>query len=152
MKRELTGRHVFFITVGAFAVIVAVNIALAWAAVATFPGLEVRNGYVASQSFEAERQAQGRLGWTAETRLEDGLLRVVFTGPDGRPAEVDTVEGVFGRATSSADDQTPDFARVRAATFEARVAASRGQWVLQLRAVAEDGTPFRQRVSIAVRE
>lgn len=152
MQRELTGRHVAFITVGAFAVIVAVNIALAWAAVATFPGIEVRNGYVASQSFEAERVAQERLGWNAETRLEDGVLRVAFAGRKGRPAEVESVEGIFGRATSATDDQVPTFVRVRQATFEAPVEVTRGQWVLQLRAVAADGTPFRQRVSIAVRE
>ncbi len=152
MQRELTGRHVFFITVGAFAVIVAVNIALAWAAVATFPGIEVRNGYVASQSFEAERQAQERLGWRAETWFEDGVLRVRFTGPDGRPAEVEAVEGILGRATSTVDDQAPVFVRVRQATFEAPVEVTRGQWVLQLSALAADGTPFRQRVSIAVRE
>jgi nitrogen fixation protein FixH len=153
MTRELTGRDVFLITAGAFAVIIGVNVALAWQAVATFPGIEVRNGYVASQSFESERRAQERLGWTVETRLGDGgVLSVAFTGPDGRPADVAAVEGVFGRATEAADDQTPAFERVAAATFEAPVAAARGNWVLQLRATAADGTAFRKRISVTVRE
>lgn len=151
MTRELTGRHVFLITAAAFAVIIVVNLVLAWQAVATFPGIEVRNGYVASQSFEAERRAQQALGWTAETRLADGILRVTFTGADGRPARVSQVEGLLGRATSTADDQTPDFVFVGAGRFEAPVVVSRGQWVLHLSALAEDGTAFRQRVSLAVR-
>ena len=50
----LTGRKVFFITAGAFAVIIGVNVTMAVLAVGTFPGLEVKNSYVASQSFDAK--------------------------------------------------------------------------------------------------
>lgn len=152
MQRELTGRHVLLIALAFFGVIIAVNGVMAWQAVATFPGIEVRNGYVASQSFEAERQAQVRLGWSAETRLDDGLLRVAFTDAGGKPVDVAAVEGVFGRATEAAEDQTPAFARVGQSAFEAPVDAGRGQWVLQLRATAGDGTLFRQRVQISVAE
>jgi nitrogen fixation protein FixH len=151
MSRELTGRHVFLITAGAFAVIIGVNLVLAWQAVATFPGIEVRNGYVASQRFEADRRAQQALGWTAETRMEDGVLSVTFTGADGNPATVAQVEGLLGRATTTTDDQTPGFVYVGAGRFEAPVDVARGQWVLHLSALAEDGTAFRQRVSLSVR-
>ncbi|MCX7645384.1 MAG: FixH family protein [Rhodobacteraceae bacterium] len=152
MQRELTGRHVFLITAGAFAVIIGANLVLAWQAVATFPGIEVRNGYVASQRFEADRRAQEALGWTAETRLAGGVLSVRFTGPDGGPAPVASVEGLLGRATSAADDRVPAFVRTGPATFEAPAALPRGQWVLHLSAKATDGTAFRQRVQVTVRE
>ena len=46
--KELTGRKVLAITVGFFAVIIAVNLFMAFKAVGTFPGLEVKNSYVAS--------------------------------------------------------------------------------------------------------
>lgn len=151
MTRELTGRHVFLITAGAFAVIIAVNLVMAWKAVATFPGIEVRNGYVASQRFQADRAAQLALGWTAETRLDGDVLRVRFTGRDGAPARVASVEGLLGRATTTTDDQEAAFVETAPATFEAPVAVSRGQWVLHLSATAADGTAFRQRVSISVR-
>ncbi|MDZ4134978.1 MAG: FixH family protein, partial [Paracoccaceae bacterium] len=42
---ELTGRKVLVITVSAFAVIIGVNLLLAYKAVSTFPGLEVKNSY-----------------------------------------------------------------------------------------------------------
>ena len=60
MTREfkLTGWHVLAIFVGAFGVIIGVNVALAWNAVATFPGLEVDNSYIASQTFDDRREAQ----------------------------------------------------------------------------------------------
>ena len=62
--RELTGRHVLVITVSAFAVIIGVNLTLAYQAVATFPGLEVQNSYVAGQGFNDRKAAQEALGWT----------------------------------------------------------------------------------------
>ena len=55
---ELKGRHVLGIAVGAFGVIIAVNLVMAYQAISTFPGLEVANGYVASQTFDADRKAQ----------------------------------------------------------------------------------------------
>lgn len=61
---EITGRQVFGFTVGAFAIIIAVNVYMAYSAVSTFPGVEVPNSYVASQNFEAARDAQDALGWT----------------------------------------------------------------------------------------
>ena len=68
MARELTGAKVFAITAGAFGVIIAVNVVLAVKAVQTFPGLEVANSYVASQSFDAERTAQQKLGLALDYR------------------------------------------------------------------------------------
>ena len=61
---EITGKHVLAITVSAFAVIIGVNVVMAWKAISTFPGLEVKNSYVASQTFDADRAAQQALGWT----------------------------------------------------------------------------------------
>jgi len=61
-ERKLTGRHVLLIFVAAFGVIISVNLVLAYSAVNTFPGLEVRNSYVASQTFNDRKAAQEALG------------------------------------------------------------------------------------------
>jgi hypothetical protein len=45
-------------------VIISVNLLLAFKAVSTFPGLEVKNSYVASQGFNDRKAAQEALGWT----------------------------------------------------------------------------------------
>lgn len=150
MERKLTGRDVLFITVSAFGVIIAVNVTMAFKAISTFPGLEVKSSYVASQSFDADRRAQKALGWSFVHGYEDGRLRLAFMTADGKPAEVSEVKALVGRATQSADDMTPVFSRVGAA-FEAPLTLGPGRWMVLMDAVAADGTRFHKRFDIAVR-
>lgn len=145
--RELTGRHVFLITAGAFAIIIGVNITMAVMAVGTFPGLEVRNSYVASQSFDRDRAAQDALGWDVSAAIADGTLRLTILGPDGAPLRPDALTATLGRATHVADDFAPEF------TFDGRdhvapVALDGGYWNLRLVATAADGTTFRRRLEL----
>ncbi len=147
--RELTGRHVFLIIGGGFGIIIAVNIALAVAAVRTFPGLEVGNSYVASQVFDAEREAQERLGWDSALAYEDGRLTLAFTGADG-PVRPEIVSAVIGRTTHVADDAAPDFAWTGRA-YAADLDLAPGIWAMRFVARAEDGTPYRRRLEIRVR-
>jgi nitrogen fixation protein FixH len=145
----ITGRKVFLGFAGAFGVIIAVNVTLAVKAVSTFPGLEVKNSYVASQSFDADRKAQERLGWTVTAAVAQGELTLAITGPDGRPAAPALIEAVVGRATERADDRTPALA-FDGTAWRAPVALDAGYWNLWLTAEAADGTAFRQRLSLYV--
>ncbi|WP_226782110.1 FixH family protein [Oceaniglobus trochenteri] len=149
MTRELTGRHVLFIIGGGFAVIVAVNLTLAFQAVATFPGLEVQNSYVASQSFDADRASQEALGWDVSAVLDrQGSLFLTFD-KDGSPVQPEIVSATLGRATSVAQDQTPAF-HFDGRSFVSHVELGRGNWNLRLVARAEDGTEFKQRIVVKV--
>lgn len=148
--REITGRQVAAFTVAAFAVIVAVNLVLAWQAVRTFPGLEVRNSYVASQGWDAARRAQAALGWHLAHDLRDGALVLRFTDAAGDPAPVADLRVLVGRTTTARDDVVPVFQRVGGA-FVAPLALAPGRWMLRVEATAEDGTPFRQRLVLTVR-
>lgn len=147
--KPLTGRKVFAIFVTAFGVIIAVNLVLAFSAVRTFPGLEVKNSYVASQRFDADRAAQEALGWTAAARIEGGLLRLDITDADGLPAPIDGLEAVLGRATHVQDDRVPAFARP-SGSFVAPVDLAPGNWNLRIAATAANGTVFRQRIVLRV--
>lgn len=146
---ELKGRHVLAICVGAFSVIIGVNVVMAVQAVRTFPGLEVANGYVASQSFDADRKAQQALGWTVTPSYRDGKLVLAVTDAEGLPAAVRTLDVLVGRATEAKDDVTPVLARV-AGVWEADLALARGKWMLKVEAEAPDGTKFRQRLELFV--
>ena len=146
---ELTGRHVLAITVGAFGIIIAVNVVMAVQAVRTFPGLEVANGYIASQTFDAERKAQQALGWTAVPEYREGRLTLRLTDAEGLPAVVRSLDVLVGRTTASNDDQRPVLTRV-AGVWEADLALARGKWMLKVEAVAADGTLFRQRLELFV--
>lgn len=145
--REITGRQVFAVTAAAFAVIIGVNAVLAWKAIATFPGLEVRNSYVASQSFDADRAAQEALGWNVAARVGDGRLVLTIDGRDGRPVVPETIEATVGRATHVAEDRVLTFA-FDGRAHVAPVDLAPGNWSLRLTARAADGTPFRQRIAL----
>lgn len=147
---ELTGRHVFFITTGAFAVIIGVNVLLAVKAVSTFPGLEVDNSYVASQDFDARKAAQVALGWHMASAFADGQLRLAFTDRAGLPVTVSELRVLVGRVTEAADDVWPVFAAVGDG-YEARVPLRRGKWMVKVTARAADGTLFEQRSELQVR-
>ena len=150
MQKELTGRHVLLIFVGCFSVIIAVNLTLAFSAVSTFPGLEVKNSYVASQSFDEDRASQEALGWSVAAESKDGQLLLSVTDRSGAPVEVASLEATLGRATHVQDDQTPAFV-FDGTAYEAPVELATGNWNLRLTAVAGDGTLYRQRIPIYVR-
>lgn len=148
--RPLTGRGVLAIFIGAFGVIIAVNVLLAYNAVRTFPGLEVRNSYVASQSFDTERAAQQALGWTLSAKLAgDGRLSLGIRDRGGAPAAVASLSARIGRPTERTDDRDLDLIRVGDG-YEARFAAGPGKWHLWVEATALDGTAFRQRLTLVV--
>ncbi|PWE32264.1 nitrogen fixation protein FixH [Maritimibacter sp. 55A14] len=147
--KPLTGRKVLAIAVTAFAVIITVNVVMAWNAISTFPGLEVKNSYVASQEFNEKLAAQQALGWTLDTQYADGLLTLGFDGPDGRPAEVQALEVLVGRTTEARDDRWPELSGANG-RYSAALDLDYGQWLLHVTARAADGTEFRQRRQIFV--
>ncbi len=148
--RPLTGRKVLAIVVGAFSVIIAVNVIMAVKAVSTFPGLEVANSYVASQTFDADRAAQQALGWTVSHDYgRDGVLSLVMRDAQGLPAQVKSLSVVVGRTTHARDDRPVDLVYT-GGIYSAKLDLAPGNWLLHLDAVAADGTPFRQRYDMFV--
>lgn len=147
-ERKITGTHVLIGFVTAFGIIIAVNFTLAYNAVATFPGLEVKNTYVASQEFDEKRAAQEALGWTIEADHRDGQVILSITDANG-PVQVQSLTATLGRATTVADDLNPDFT-FDGTAYVAPVQLRDGNWNIRMVAVAQDGTPFEQRVVLHV--
>ncbi len=150
MTAPFTGRKMLIVTVSAFGLIIAVNLFMAYQAVSTFPGLEVDNSYVASQTFDADRKAQEALGWTIEPAYANGVLSVVVRGGAGEAVEARDLSILVGRPTSVRDDQTLTLQHV-AGVYSAPVVLGPGNWLLHLEAHAKDGTLFRQRLDFVVK-
>ncbi len=150
--REITGKHVLAITVSAFAVIIAVNVVMAWKAISTFPGLEVKNSYVASQTFDADRAAQEALGWTLTPEYDPVAkeLRLAFTDKQGMPVLLADLSVLVGRTTEATDDTTPTFTR-EAGVYVAKADLAAGKWMMHVEGHAADGTLFRQRIDLLVK-
>lgn len=151
MQREFTGRHAAIVFVGFFGVIIAVNIALAYSAVKTFPGLEVKNSYVASQEFDTRRDAQLALGWSVRADAGDGLVTLSITDQTGAPVQVRDLTATLGRATHVRDDLNPAF-EFDGSAYVAPVELGAGNWNIRMVATAQDGTEFSQRVILHVRK
>jgi nitrogen fixation protein FixH len=145
--KALTGRKVLAIFVTMFGTIIVVNLTLAFNAVRTFPGLEVKNSYVASQHFDELRTAQQALGWTAAARVEGGDLVLDLRQVDGAPVAAVDIVSVLGRATNVSDDIVPAFA-FDGEVWRAPVTLAPGNWDLRLKATAPDGTLFRKRLKL----
>ncbi|MBU2868163.1 FixH family protein [Pacificibacter marinus] len=151
MTREITGKHVLIGTVSAFSVIIGVNLFMAYSAIRTFPGLEVKNSYVASQTFDVDKASQEALGWTIDATDKDEKLYVTITGADGLPVQVASIAGTLGRATNTSQDQTPQFTFNGTSYVADTGPLATGNWNYRMVATALDGTPFKQRVVIHVK-
>ena len=145
MKRELTGRMVLAITVAAFAVIIGVNLLLAFSAVRTFPGLEVGNSYVASQSFDRDRAAQTALHWTVTPDYDGKVMTLAIRDAAGQPVRAESLTATIGRPTHVREDVTPTFT-YEGGVYRAPVTLAPGAWNIHLTATAADGTGFKQRL------
>jgi nitrogen fixation protein FixH len=134
-RSELTGQRVLIVVVSFFCVIIAVNYTLASRAIGTFPGLEVKNSYVASQGFDRERAAQNRLGWTLTPEYDVAAheLRLFFADAGGLPAPIKDLQVLIGRATAAREDKIPAFTR-RAGVHVSNLELAPGKWMMQVRA------------------
>ncbi|KIC13894.1 FixH family protein [Leisingera sp. ANG-Vp] len=149
-EREFTGKHMLMVFGGAFAIIISVNIALAVNAVKTFPGLEVKNSYIASQEFDVRRSAQEALGWSVYASSAGDQVKLEITDADGNPVEVAKLSATLGRATHVQDDQQPAFT-FDGQAYVAPAELGPGNWNIRMVARAKNGTEFTQRVILHVR-
>ena len=149
-ERKFTGKHAAALFIGAFGVIISVNIALAVNAVRTFPGLEVKNSYVASQQFDTKREAQLALGWSVLATARDGKVYLSITDKMGKAVQVKDLKAVIGRATHVKDDVEPNFV-FNGQDYVAAAQLGAGNWNIRMQAKADDGTDFTQRVILHVR-
>ena len=141
MSQELTGRKVFAIVAGGFAIVIAANMTMLYFSTQTFPGLVVKNSYVASQSFDQRVTAQRALGWTAAASLESGEIVLNLTDAAGGRAIPAELSAQIGRPTIAA--KPIDLQRDRVTgIYHAAPELAPGLWQLDILAKAADGTAY----------
>jgi len=149
--KPLTGRKVLLIAVAAFGVILAANLAMLYAATSTFPGLVVKNSYVASQNWNARTDAQRALGWKAAASYGEGTLRVAMTGRDGAPVRGLRVMAVVGRPASARDDVRLELTE-GARGYAAALVLAPGMWRVMITGADAEGGSFEAAAQIYVRD
>ncbi|MEL6268125.1 MAG: FixH family protein [Pseudomonadota bacterium] len=124
---RLTGAHVAAFMGLAFLTIVGANTALVVAATGSFPGIVVKNSYVASQDFEARRAAARATGWTVTPGWEDGRLVVAVTGAEG-PVDALNVTAVIGRPAEDTHDRAVLLRPAGEGRYVVTAALAPGRW------------------------
>jgi nitrogen fixation protein FixH len=141
----LTGWHALGIVGLFFGTIIAVNVAMAVVATGTFPGLVVKNSYVASQHYNAlleEGRAQEDRGWTADLQAEDGVLQVRLTDPSDAPITGLRVAARVGRPASASEDRVLEF-QIGSDGYLAVDTLPSGRWIVELEAWSSDRLVYR---------
>ncbi len=140
MTGKFTGKHMAAVMVAGFAVVAAVNFAMAGLASRTFGGLVVENSYVASQEFngwlDRARQDDAR-GWNVDiSRTSDGRLLVETIGA---PADA-VVSGAVWHKLGRQADVTLAFEPDGDGRYISRQALDAGRWLVRLEISADDVT------------
>lgn len=149
-QRKLTGWHVFGIFGGCFAVIIGVNLFMAFQAVSTFPGLEVSSSYADSQTFDVRREAQDALGWEASVETTQSELVLTLVDAEDRPVFPAELEALLTRPTTRANDQHLTLTRGPNGTLTAPAELDVGRWRLRLTGTARGGTEYRHNITFTV--
>lgn len=151
---EFTGRHMLFVMIAFFGVIVAVNITMAVLAGQTWTGLVVKNSYVASQHFNedlAVAKAIKARGWKSSLRYADGTLSFTLKDPDGAPVVVNNLAVNYGRPAFEQADQTARLQYESGGVYRTDVRLAPGVWALRISGGRGDKS-YRRDSRITVRE
>ena len=135
---RFTGRHMLFVMMAFFGVIFIANGCMVYFSSHSWTGLVVKNGYVASQAFNKEVEAQealNRAGWRGELTIKDGQFGFVLS-KIASPVDGCTVSGFLKRPVHDKADQTLAFESAGAGLYQAKTgrALAPGLWNLEMKA------------------
>jgi len=153
--RRFTGRHMLFLVCGFFAVIIAVNAVMAMFATSTFPGLVVKNSFVASQDFNRElarQTAQVASGRRGQLGYRNDELVFQLTGAGGKGLDGLSVQATLGRPTDASSDRTLSLTGTGDGRYAAGTVLPSGQWQVRLIARDRDELAFRRTYRLVVKE
>ena len=147
-----TGWHMLGVVFLFFGTIIAVNIAMAYWAVSTFPGLNAKNSYVASQNYNLllkDAAAQDERGWKNTLTLEEGRPMLVLTNRAGAVVHGLDVSILAGRPSNASTDRALKLEPVPGG-YRADQALERGRWLVEIEARQGEELMWRQTKSIIV--
>jgi nitrogen fixation protein FixH len=142
--KELTGRHVLFICLGFFGVMLAVNMLFVFYALSTMSGGEGGNAYQKgldyNQVIEAAR-AQDALGWSRRIEaVAAGRVSIALADRNGAPVSGLALTGEIARPVADKFTRPLAFKEMRPGLYAAEAGAlDAGNWVVSLEAARAGG-------------
>ena len=143
--REFTGWHFLIIIVTFFAVIISVNVFMAWSAVSTWTGLVVKNTYDASQEYNgklAVTRNQIAMGWKGNVIFSDKTVIFTFLDGNGEPLETEDVAVNINRPVGMDGEIKMSMNRLEDGSYSVPADLASGQWNVFVRATFADQPAF----------
>jgi nitrogen fixation protein FixH len=151
MTFELKGGHVLAVMLAFFGITITVNAAFTFYAISTFSGEDVSKPYMRGLEYNrtlAAREAQDRLGWSAQIDAARGggssvVVTVKISATGGIPKAGLAVRATLRRPTDASLDRTIVLNAVEPGTYRADVKdVSPGQWDVIASAKSSEGAVF----------
>ncbi|KQT55189.1 MULTISPECIES: FixH family protein [unclassified Aureimonas] len=117
-----------------FGTVIAVNVLMAYKAISTFPGLNAKNGYVASQTYDRLLQdaaEQDGRGWTSVVETRDGHLALTLLDAGKKSVEGLDVRALVGRPASASTDRELALLPTPRG-YETPATLERGKWLAEI--------------------
>lgn len=130
-----TGRHMLTVMIAFFAVVIGVNVTMAWYASSSWSGLVVENTYVASQEFNgkaASMKALAASGVAGMLSIRGNEIDYAIRNKDGSAADVDDVTLSFRRPVGDHEDFQVALSKVASGFFQVRHEVRRGDWIVEI--------------------
>ena len=151
---RFTGRHMFLLVAGFFAVVMAVNVFMAVLATRSWTGLVVENSYVASQEFNAKlttSRARSEAGWAGGLAYEQGELVFSLTGADGAPIALDGVTIEVSRPIGVEGDRFVDLVAMADGSHRVGIDLDPGLWNAAIVARVPGEADYEHRARLIVK-
>ncbi len=150
---KFTGKHMLYIMVAFFAVIITVNFTMATFASRSWTGLVVKNSYVESQNFNAKLERsrqQASLGWTGVlSRRSDGI-GFLLHDRNGAGVPVDRISVSLKRPATEIQDHSIQLTTDTAGRYRGDVELAQGRWTASVEAFLSGQRKWRMDYHILV--
>jgi len=147
-----TGWHMLGVVALFFGTIIGVNMAMAYWAVSTFPGLNAHNSYVASQNYNLllkDAASQTERGWKGKLTLEEGRPALALSDRGGSVIPGLDVSVLAGRPANASTDRELKLLPA-GGVYRSEQALERGRWLVEIEARDRGELMWRQTKSIKV--
>jgi nitrogen fixation protein FixH len=154
VPRTFTGMHMLVIMIAFFAIIIAVNVAMASLARSSWTGLVVKNSYVAGQDFNRrlkESREQLALGYKGTLTAGQDEITYALVDAQGKAMKMASARASFSHPVYEAADWSIDLASPDGKTFSGRHGLRDGVWIVTIESDIGLSRPYAEvrRVTIS---
>lgn len=152
---KFTGWHMAMIMVAFFGVIITVNGYMAYVATTSWTGIMARNGYVASQDFNAtlaRQRQQDSLGFQSLLRYDNEMMTFSFNDSASQPLVGFDITLKVGRPVHENDDRQIVLEEGAPGVYHQKLKLAPGQWNVDVIANDNADRRYHRRLRLYVKK